>query len=148
MWSIKYNLNVLFLDHNKPFETEKHSYNIPGNSKSLWNAVNASKDIGASLLPGCMTLDGVKVNEDKRSSCFASYFVRKIKSITDNTLIDSNVYNGSKKLEANNEMFMSITEVEKCIKSIKINNSEGFDRIPQRILIEGVEHLLNPLSKL
>ena len=48
---------------------------------------------------------------------------------------------------ADNQMFMSISEVESCIKCIKIKNSEGFDRIPQRVLIEGIEHLLKPLSK-
>ena len=45
-------------------------------------------------------------------------------------------------------MFMSTREVEACIKSIKIKNSEGYDRIPQRILVEGIKHLLAPLSKL
>ena len=45
-------------------------------------------------------------------------------------------------------MFMSITEVEKCIKSIKLKNRKGYDRIPQRILVDGVDHLLPPLTKL
>ena len=44
-------------------------------------------------------------------------------------------------------MFMSLLEVEKCIESIKVKNCEGFDRIPQRILVDGIEHLLPPLGK-
>ena len=45
---------------------------LPGNSKSLWNAVKAAKDIGADSLPGSMTLGGRKVIEHDRSGCFAS----------------------------------------------------------------------------
>ena len=41
-----------------------------------------------------------------------------------------------------------VSNVETCIKSIKIKNCEGYDRIPQRILADGAELLLEPLSKL
>ena len=95
-----------------------------------------------------MTLGGRKIDEHDRSSFFATFFNDKIKSITDNTIVDNQVYNGDRKLEAQNLDFMSMAEVELAIKSIKIKNSEGFDRIPQRVLIEGMAHLLNPLCKL
>ena len=45
-------------------------------------------------------------------------------------------------------MFMDKLSVKDCITNLKIKNSEGFDRIPQRILKEGIEVLLNPLTKL
>ena len=70
----------------------------------------------------------------------------KVEKITRETIVDQNVYNGYRKLAADNQMFMSFSEVEKCIKSIKIKNCEGYDRIPQRVLNEGIEHLLSPLS--
>ena len=104
--------------------------------------------MGASFLPASMTLGGQKINEHERSNCFATYFEEKIRSITNSTLVDPNVYNGVNKMVAGDEMFMSISEVKSCIKSIKIKNCEGYDRIPQRVLIEGIEHLLKPLSKL
>ena len=40
------------------------------------------------------------------------------------------------------------SEVETCLKSIKLKNSEGYDRIPQRILADGALILLTPLTKL
>ena len=55
---------------------------------------------------------------------------------------------GTKKLTAGVHIIMSPNEVERCIESIKIKNSEGFDRIPQRVLVEGSMHLLRPLTKL
>ena len=55
-----------------------------------------------------MTLGGRKVIEHDRSSCFASFFSDKIRSITDNTIVDNQVYNGTRKFEANDLDFMSI----------------------------------------
>ena len=102
----------------------------------------------ANILPVSMTLGGQKISEHDRSDCFATYFEEKIRNITNSTLVDQSVYNGVRKMVAGNEMFMSIGEVENCIRSIKIKNCEGYDRIPQRVLIEDIDHLLNPLSKL
>ena len=90
---------------------------VPGNSKSLWNAVKASKDLGASALPVSMTLGGEKISEHERSNCFATHFEEKIRLITNSTVIDPNVYNGIRKMVASNEIFMSITNVEQCIKN-------------------------------
>ena len=63
----------------------------------------------------------------------------------ENTRVDPGVYNGTRKIFEGNEMFMSSMEVERCIQSIKVKNSEGFVRIPQRILVDGIEHLLPTL---
>ena len=45
-------------------------------------------------------------------------------------------------------MFMSIDEVKMCIMDTKIKNSEGYDHIPQRVLVDGCLCLLCPLTKL
>ena len=42
---------------------------------------------------------------------------------------------------------MDITITE-CVRSIKIKNCEGYDRIPQRILVDGIDHLAVPLTQL
>ena len=95
-----------------------------------------------------MKLNGQIVNEHERSECFASFFENKVRIITYSTVVDESVYNGIKKIEAGDLMFMGINEVEKCLKSIKMKKSEGYDRIPQRVLLNGNEHLLVPLAKL
>ena len=91
---------------------------IPGNSKSLWNAVNTAKDIGTLTLPCLMTLGIVKIKEHERSDYFASFFEDKVKTITNQVNIDKNVYNGSGKIDAVNQMFMEPNEVIKCMKSL------------------------------
>ena len=65
---------------------------VPGNSKSLWKAVNEAYDNGASTLPDCMTLDGKVIGEHERSDCFVNFFENKVKQITDETIIDPSVY--------------------------------------------------------
>ena len=42
--------------------------------------------------------------------------------------------------------FMSSANILECLKDIKIKNSEGFDRISQRVLADGAEILLLPLK--
>ena len=44
--------------------------------------------------------------------------------------------------------FMTRDKVYECIKQLKPKNSEGYDRIPQRILLDGIEALSTPFSKL
>ena len=44
--------------------------------------------------------------------------------------------------------FMSRDQVYQCIKQLKVKNSEGYDHIPQRILLNGVDALINPLATL
>ena len=43
---------------------------------------------------------------------------------------------------------MSRQEIFKCVQSIKMKNCEGYDRIPQRILVDGLEVLIEPMTKL
>ena len=41
-------------------------------------------------------------------------------------------------------MFMDENSIRECISTLKVKNNEGFDRIPQRILSDGVENLIIP----
>ena len=43
---------------------------------------------------------------------------------------------------------MTSDNILKAVSSIKMKNSEGDDRIPQRIIIDGISLLLRPLTVL
>ena len=43
---------------------------------------------------------------------------------------------------------MTENDVLKAVKSLKSKNCEGHDRIPVRIISDGIQHLLKPLSYL
>ena len=87
-------------------------------------------------------------NKINLPSVFGTFFLNKVASITDHLNINPNVYNGTCKVNVENQSFMSSTKILDVISSIKIKNSKGFDRIPQRILVDGASILIEPLSKL
>ena len=121
---------------------------IPGNTKSLWTAVKIAKDVNVSHLPETFYENNQEIQRESLPDRFASFFDEKIKSLLQDVRTEENVYNGFRKIEAENKMFMTKKDILECMKSLKCKNSEGFDRIPQRVLVDGVEHLINPFTEL
>ena len=121
---------------------------IPGNSKSLWNAVKKAKDLNFNSIPENMTLNSNNIPIHELPDSFADFFVNKVKTITNECKIDNFVYNGTRKLNVNPNNFMSPENVIAAVKSLKIKNCEGFDRIPVRILIDGINELAPVLCHL
>ena len=95
-----------------------------------------------------MTLGGLEIRSHEQSNEFANFFVKKVNDIVKSTKVDENVYNGIKKIDAQCEMFMTRENIRKCFSEMKIKNTEGYDRIPQRVLVDGLDQLLDPLSNL
>ena len=40
---------------------------------------------------------------------------------------------------------MDQASIKECLLFLKIKNSEGFDRIPQQVLLDCIDYLLEPL---
>jgi hypothetical protein len=121
---------------------------VAGNTSSLWRAVKIANDVNISSLPGVMFRANEEIKSDKLAETFASYFDKKVKDIVDSVSIDESVFNGNKRINAENNFFMNKNDVYECLKSLKCKNSEGFDRIPQRILLDGAEILIDPLTSI
>jgi hypothetical protein len=121
---------------------------IPGCTKSLWKAVNAAKDCAKNNIPGRMFQDGIEIESGKVSDIFGQFFDDKTKSALNKINVTDTVYNGRNLVHPENKMFMREIDVWECLRSLKTKNSEGMDRIPQRILIDGKEILLKPLANL
>ncbi len=121
---------------------------VPGNTSSLWKAVKVARDQNTNTLPKNLLMDNNEIGPDQLADKFALFFDNKIRSLLSQVKIEESVYNGSRKIEADNCMFMDPVSVKECIKSLKSKNTEGFDRIPQKILLDGVEQLVQPMSVL
>ena len=100
-------------------------------------------DVDQSYLP-----DTTKIPVLAALRAFACFFSNKVNSIVNQTVIEPSVYNGKKKVNPENKFFMTSTDIEECLKSIKTKNCEGFDRIPQRVLSDGRAHLIEPFTEL
>ena len=121
---------------------------IPGNSKSIWKAMNIAKDINSSEIPTKMYKENVEIHRNDIPECFAEHFSRKISDLLANIEIDDQVFNGTRKLWKAEQNFMTSENIVKAVQSIKMKNAEGEDRIPQRILIDGISIILSPLTTL
>ena len=121
---------------------------IPGNSKSLWHAVKLAKDLNSPTIPNKMSQNNNEIPITELPDAFAKYFKNKVDLIISENKVDDNVYNGKQKIKSNCINFMTPNYVIEALKSIKIKNCEGYDRIPQRILVDGIKYLAAPLMKL
>jgi hypothetical protein len=79
---------------------------------------------------------------------FASYFYNKIEKLLEEVNIDENIHNGFNKVTCTNFDLMDMESVISCMKSLKTKNSEGLDRIPQKVLVDGTCILARPMHKL
>ena len=54
-----------------------------------------------------MFKDNIGVEKGKLADAFACFFDHKVKSISESCIVRSNVYNGVRKLEAEDRLFLS-----------------------------------------
>ena len=141
------NKDIKVYFHNQKTKSVRRGI-LPGNSKSLWNAVKTAKDLNSSPLPDILYANNIEIPQHMQVDAFSSFFYEKVQNIITSTTINDQVYNGNPKIIPVNSFFMTSSDVECCLKSIKTKNCEGFDRIPQRILTDGAQILLNPLTRL
>ena len=79
---------------------------LPGNSRSLWSAVNMAKDIGSNEIPSNMYYSDKRIPDGEVANCFAAFFEEKVKKIVKSAIIDPTVYNGNTKMAAADGDFM------------------------------------------
>ena len=84
-----------------------------------------------------MTLDSEPVKCDQISERFAEFFEKKVGDIVKETVVNPRVFNGGQKIYAESSAFMTRDNILECMNGLKLKNTEGYDRIPQRILIDG-----------
>ena len=142
-------INKLIKKHYHEEKTKRVKRSIvPGSSESIWKAVKIARDLNVTTLPCKMTNNGEDIEEEKLADKFAEYFDAKIRNLSEQATIDPSIYNGRKKINGVNKMFMDEDSVRECIATIKLKNTEGFDRIPQRILVDGASVLTKPMCEL
>ena len=55
---------------------------VPGNSKSLWDAVKCAKNLNTEKLPSQMFKNDIQIEDYKLEDTFADYFEEKIIIVT------------------------------------------------------------------
>ena len=114
----------------------------------MWDAVKIAHDKNIEPIPRVMFKNNNEVDYDSLPDEFAEFFDSKVKNIVNSVTVNSEVYNGQKLVNSGVSMFMDTKAIISVVGTMKVKNSEGFDRIPQRVIIEGINHLLKPLTNL
>lgn len=105
-----------------------------------------AKDQNVESFPKNVFNNGIKIPEENVPDAVAAFFDNKVKSLVRESLIDPNIYNGRVKFLSMDKFFMGKEAILDCVGSLKIKNCEGYDRLPQRIFKDGINHLVNPLT--
>ena len=143
------NLNIEIKLHFANLKTKSiRNKIIPGNSKTLWDAVRTAKNINTPKIPPNMTINNLPIESKDLPEVFADFFLNKVNSIVNQQHISDTVHNGHRKIWTVDHHFMSIDKIVEAVKSLKNKKCEGHDRIPQKILVDGIEILKFPLSYL
>ena len=72
---------------------------IPGNTASLWQAVEIATDVNVTALPRKLYKNNITLNEPDLSDEIASYFNDKIASLSLTVDINDHVYNWHPKVQ-------------------------------------------------
>ena len=119
---------------------------VPGNNKSLWDAVRIAKDIEPTPLPPTIIKDSVSYERKDAATAFAQFFEEKVKKLEKDLKVQYGVKNGRRILKSEEINFMTLERITECLNEMKIKNCEGYDRIPLRVLKEGAQVLAKPLA--
>ena len=92
---------------------------IPGNNKSLWDAVKIAEDIEPTPLPPILTRNGTSYDRMAAPTAFSEYFKSKISVIEESMTIDEDMWNGEKIINSESNNFMTPERVEDCLKNLK-----------------------------
>ena len=95
---------------------------VPGNSKSLQNAVNLARHINPNVIPTHMKLNGVEIEFNMLIDMFAEFFDKKEKTIVESCKVDGNVYYVRQNITCPNLNFITTNNNINALKSIKIKN--------------------------
>jgi hypothetical protein len=103
--------------------------------------------IVCNLLPKTLYRNNSEFKCTEVFDIVANYSDKTIKDIIETARTNNNVYNGTRTVKKQS-FFISREQICEWLISLEVNNSEGYDQIPQRILLDGTEILLDPLTTL
>jgi hypothetical protein len=100
----------------------------------LWAAVCIAKDQNLESFPSILYENGIKITDVNVPDVVAAFFDNKVERLAQNTSIDPKIHKGYRKICCNDSFFMNREDIVECVSTLTIKNSEGYDRIPQRII--------------
>ena len=89
---------------------------------------------------------GVKVMPGNFANAFATYFNFKVITNSAKAKVSSTMYNGKCQLIVGDRHFMTVKDVEICLKGLSNKKCEGYDRIPVCSIFDSRAVLIKPFA--
>ena len=86
--------------------------------------------------------------DEELAQGFADFFRQKVKTVTESTTIEPDVFNGEEKVNVDSVDFFTEEKVFEVMNNLKDKSSYGFDNIPVKVLRDAHQILAKPYHKL
>ena len=121
---------------------------VTSDQNNIWKAVKIAKGCSGNKIPRNLTVRGSSIDPENLAEAFAVFFHEKVEHYKNEAVLNSLVYNGGNKLIVGDRFFMDVNSISKCLTTLKPKTSEGYDRIPVKIVFDARDLLLPTLTKL
>ena len=122
---------------------------LQNRQKGLWEAVKMAQNRSQNQIPTKMSYRNKELNTNQSiAQSYADFFREKVERITSETTIGIDVFNGTKKTNAEPENFFTEENVMTVMKNLKDKSSYGPDNIPVKVLKDGYTILRKPYHQL
>jgi hypothetical protein len=115
---------------------------LSGGPQGLWQGYRLAENKPRTSLPATLLNDNLEfTNDATKAQAFADFFRKKVETITSQTGIDPNVYNGHQQHRTPDENFFTLSNVFSTMSNLKDKRCYGFDNIPVKVLRDGASVL-------
>ncbi len=122
---------------------------LKGGQRGLWRAYNRAEGKTQEAYPEEIYYeDTPNTTPEDKATAFSEFFKKKVETIVSETSINLDVDVGERVLFEPDTNVFTLENVKKVMAELKPKTCYGYDNIPVRILLDGIEYLLKPVHKL
>ena len=122
---------------------------LEGGAQGLWKGLRLAQSKPVEPIPKEIK-SGTElfVTPSHQAQAFANYFKTKVERVVEEKQINHHVNNGRRIVECGNHNFFTLDLVHKIMMNLKHKPCFGSDRIPLKVLRDGVGFLAHPILRL
>ena len=122
---------------------------LEGGQQGLWKGLKLAQSKPVEPIPKEIK-NGTElfVTPVQQAEAFARYFKSKVEKVVEENQISPHVKNGAKIVECGSHNFFTLELVRKIMLDLKYKPCFGSDRIPLKVLKDGVDFLAQPILQL
>jgi endonuclease/exonuclease/phosphatase family metal-dependent hydrolase len=122
---------------------------LEGGQQGLWKGLRLAQSKPVEPIPKEIKSGTERyVTPSHQAQAFANYFKAKVEKVVEENQINHQVNNGTRIVDCDNHNFFTLDLVRKIIMDLKYKPCFGSDRIPLKVLKDGIDFLAQPILQL